>query len=95
MALLLGRLTSDAVGAGRLEIGEPIGDPLDTELVTLAEQVAPAAPPQVIARTVQCWIQLVGAVSFEMFGQLDNTIDARRDFLDFQLRGAAGYLGLR
>ena len=95
VALLLGRLTGEAVGAGRLEIGEPIGGTLSAELVTLAEQVAPAAPPQVIARTVQCWIQLVGAVSFELFGQLDNTIDARRDFLDFQLRGAAGYLGLR
>jgi AcrR family transcriptional regulator len=95
VALLLGRLTSEAVEAGRLEIGEPITGTLGTELVTVAEQVAPAAPPQVIARTVQCWIQLVGAVSFELFGQLDNTIDARREFLDFQLRGAAGYLGLR
>ncbi|MET0494375.1 MAG: TetR/AcrR family transcriptional regulator [Actinoplanes sp.] len=95
VALLLGRLTGEAVAAGRLEIGEPIGGTLSTELVTVAEQVIPAAPPQVVARTVQCWIQLVGAVSFELFGQLDNTIDARRDFLDFQLRGAAGYLGLR
>lgn len=95
VALLLGRLADDATTAGRLEPGEPIAGALADELVIVAAQVTLAAPPQVVARTIQCWIQLVGAVSFELYGQLTNTVDQRREFLDFQLRGAAGYLGLR
>jgi hypothetical protein len=41
------------------------------------------------------FIQLNGAVSAELFGQLANTVDEdRRGFFEFQMRGAAAFLGL-
>jgi len=40
------------------------------------------------------WIQLFGAVSFELFGQLDNVIEAREAYFDYQMGLAADHIGL-
>jgi hypothetical protein len=41
------------------------------------------------------FVQLSGAVSAELFGQLNNSVDEdRRGFFEFQMRGAAAFIGL-
>lgn len=93
--LALGRIVQDAATAGQVEIGEPVGGRLGEELAAVAEEAAPGAPPQLVARSMAGWIHLCGAVSAELFGQLNNTIDQRREFFEFQMRGALAWIGLR
>lgn len=90
--LLIGRIVAEASAAGEVEAGEPIGGQLGEELVAVAEQAAPGAPPQLAARAISAWIHLTGAVSTELFGQLNNTIEARREFFELQMRGAAALI---
>jgi AcrR family transcriptional regulator len=90
--LLIGRTVRDAWAADELEAGEPIGGRLGEELAFVAEQTAPGTPPQLVARAISAWIHLTGAVSTELFGQLNNTIDARREFFELQMRGAAALI---
>jgi AcrR family transcriptional regulator len=51
-------------------------------------------PPVLIARTFAVFTQLFGAISFELFGRLNNVISDRREWYDWQLRSMAAYLGL-
>jgi len=87
--LLIGRIVADASAAGEVRDGAPIGGKLGEELAYVAEQAAPGTAPQLVARAIAAWIHLCGAVSAELFGQLNNTIDARHDFFELQMRGAA------
>jgi AcrR family transcriptional regulator len=90
--LLIGRIVGDAATAGEVEAGEAIGGKLGEDLAYVAERTAPGAPPQLVARAVSAWIHLCGAVSAELFGQLNNTIEARREFFEMQMRGAAALI---
>jgi AcrR family transcriptional regulator len=75
--------------------GEPLPEGLAEEAAVVAGYVAPEAPPQVAARAMAGWLQLNGAISAELFGQLANTIERhRREFFEFQARGIAAYIGL-
>ncbi|AGZ39124.1 TetR/AcrR family transcriptional regulator [Actinoplanes friuliensis] len=93
--LLIGAIVRDAVLAGGVDIGEPIAGKLGDELRVVAEQAAQGAPPQAVARSLAAWIHMCGAINAELFGQLNNTIDQRREFFDFQMRGAATLIGFR
>ncbi|BCJ52439.1 TetR family transcriptional regulator [Actinoplanes sp. NBRC 14428] len=95
VVLALGRIVRDAADAGRVDVGEPIPGHLGEELAGVAERAAPGAPPQLVARSMAGWIHLNGAVSAELFGQLDNTIGERREFFEFQMRGALSWIGFR
>jgi AcrR family transcriptional regulator len=90
--LVIGRIVGDASAAGEATAGEPISGKLGDELAYVAEQAAPGTPPQLVARAIGAWIHLCGAVSAELFGQLNNTIEARRDFFELQMRGAAAMI---
>ncbi|MEV4638381.1 TetR/AcrR family transcriptional regulator [Actinoplanes sp. NPDC049548] len=93
--LALGRVVQEAAAAGRVEIGRPVGGRLGAELAGVAERAAPGVPPQLVARCMAGWIHCCGAVSAELFGQLNNTIDERREFFEFQMRGAMSWIGIR
>ena len=93
--LALSAIVRDAAEEDRVELGEPIVGRLAAELAVVAEQAVPGAPAQLVARTMGAWIHLCGAVSAELFGQLNNTIDERREFFEFQMRGAARTIGFR
>ena len=41
------------------------------------------------------WTQLVGSISFELFGHLHNVIHDYEAYFAFQMRGIADDLGLR
>ncbi|MFB9361477.1 TetR/AcrR family transcriptional regulator [Actinoplanes nipponensis] len=90
--LVIGRIVGEASAAGEVPAGEPIGGRLGDDLRYVAERAAPGTPPQLVARAIAAWIHLCGAVSAELFGQLNNTIEARREFFELQMRGAAAMI---
>ncbi|MEU5464812.1 TetR/AcrR family transcriptional regulator [Streptomyces althioticus] len=93
-ALALGGVVSEAFSAGCVQAAAPLSGTLGDEAQALAEERLPGLPGQVVARVLGAWLQLCGAVSAEIFGQLQGTIDAREDFLEFQMRGAIAWVGL-
>lgn len=51
-------------------------------------------PPAVFARVMTAWAQVFGAISFELFGRLQNGITDYETFFDYQLRAMAAHVGL-
>jgi AcrR family transcriptional regulator len=92
--LLIGAILSDASASGSVPEGEPLAEPLRSDIAAVRDLASPGTPEQVFARGMTAWIQLFGAVSFEVFGQLNNTIDERRAFFEYQMRAMAGLIGL-
>jgi AcrR family transcriptional regulator len=89
VVVVIGTIIGEAAAAGEIEAGDPIAGRLGEELANIAEQVAPGTAPQLVGRGIAAWMHLCGAVSAELFGQLNNTIEARREFFELQMRGAA------
>jgi AcrR family transcriptional regulator len=85
-------------GALHSDVPLPGDDPLPgavrDDLRAVADGIAPGLPPAVLARGTIAWIHLFGAVSFELFGQLNNVIEAREDYFDYQMRQMADLVGL-
>ncbi|MFI6076056.1 TetR/AcrR family transcriptional regulator [Actinoplanes sp. NPDC051343] len=93
--LLIVSIVRDAIGDGAVTAGPPISGRYAEELAAVAGQFDSRIPPQVVGATIAAFTQLCGAVSSELFGQLNNSIDEdRRGFLEFQMRGAARLIGL-
>jgi AcrR family transcriptional regulator len=97
--LVLGAILVDARAAGRLakedDIAAPLPAPLRAEVLKLGEVVAPEVPAPVMARALVAWTELFGAINFELFGRLNNTIDERDDWYDYQASTMATFIGLR
>jgi AcrR family transcriptional regulator len=94
--VLIGGIVRDGYAAGTLpaDLGVIVPGPVNIELAAAAEQVAPGAPPSLLARGMTAWMQLFGALSFELFGQLNNVVEDRAAFFDYQMRSVAGLIGL-
>jgi AcrR family transcriptional regulator len=56
--------------------------------------VAPGVPDQLMFVGMAGWIQLFGVVSFELFGQFNNVVEARAEFFDEQMELMADLIGL-
>jgi len=56
--------------------------------------LSPDVPDSVIARGLSAWVTLFGHVSFELFGQLQNTIEHRDAFFEHQMLAQARYVGI-
>ncbi|UNZ20762.1 WHG domain-containing protein [Streptomyces sp. 891-h] len=65
----------------------------DAEL--LVERIGVELPPAVAAEAVAAWSQLFGLISFELFGQFTNVVDARDAFFDHAVERLADQVGLR
>jgi AcrR family transcriptional regulator len=92
--LLIGAILREATAAGAAPVGEPLPEPLRADIAAVRDLASPGTPEHVFARGMTAWIQLFGAVSFEVFGQLDNTVNARRAFFEHQMRTMAALIGL-
>ena len=93
--LLIVSIVRDAYRAGEIAPGPPITGRYAEELAAVAAQFGPGIPPQLVGSTMAAFIHLCGAVSTELFGQLDNSVDDdRRGYFEFQMRGAARLIGL-
>jgi AcrR family transcriptional regulator len=72
----------------------PIPAPLGAELDAVAAALGVEAETGRTARVLIAVTELFGALSFELFGQLNNTIDERHDWYSLQARMMAGLIGL-
>jgi AcrR family transcriptional regulator len=95
VVLLIAGIVRDAYGAGSVAEQPAISGRYAEELAAVAAQFGEGIPARLVGAAVAAFIQLLGAVSAELFGQLANSVDDdRRGFFDFQMRGAAAFIGL-
>jgi AcrR family transcriptional regulator len=95
VVLQIAAIIRDAYAAGATGPQPEIAGRYAEELQAVADQFGPGIPPRLIGAGMAAFIQLCGAVSAELFGQLNNSVDEdRRGFLEFQMRGAAAFIGL-
>jgi AcrR family transcriptional regulator len=94
--VLITAILRDGFEAGKLpaESGEAVPPAMRADLTALVEQVSPGLPTSLMARGMTGWLQLFGAVSFELFGQLNNVVEDRATFFGYQMRAVARVVGL-
>jgi hypothetical protein len=56
--------------------------------------VAGGVDERIMTRGLIAWTELFGALSFELFGRLNNTIDERDAWFDHQMRTMVEFIGL-
>ena len=96
------RIIADGVESGRLPVppDEPPRDrpalppAVREDLLLARDAVSPGLPEALLARGMIAWIHVFGAVSFELFGQLNNVVTAREEFFDHQLLLMAELIGI-
>jgi len=72
----------------------PIPAPLSAELESVSAEAGVGADADLVARVFIAVIEIFGALNFELFGQLNNTIDERHAWFDLQARVMADLVGL-
>jgi Tetracyclin repressor-like, C-terminal domain len=82
-----------ASGVLRAPTGE-VPAAVHKDLQAVSDSLAPGVPPELLAGPTIAWIHLYGAVSFELFGQLNGVIEAREEYFDYQMRLLADTAGL-
>ncbi|HKS99288.1 MAG TPA: TetR/AcrR family transcriptional regulator [Rugosimonospora sp.] len=93
--LLIGRTLLETYHAGQVRLGQPLTGRYAEELAQVGQTLGQEIPVQLVASTFALFFQLCGAVSGELFGQLNNSVDEDRPgFFEFQMRGAASLAGL-
>lgn len=98
--VVLGAILVEAHAAGRLDDvagarDAPLAPDLRAELRVGADAVAAGVGGPVMARAMIAWTELFGAISFELFGRLNNLIDRREAWFDHQMRAMAAFVGIR
>ncbi|MGI5282692.1 TetR/AcrR family transcriptional regulator [Nonomuraea polychroma] len=94
--LVFGRILSEAHQAAALSPAQPAPPPppsLHAD-ASAVRAIIPDVPDDVIFRGVMAWTALYGWVSFELFGQYNNTIEDRRTAFDHSMRLMAALMGL-
>jgi AcrR family transcriptional regulator len=76
------------------DTGPPLPRPVRAELRAFGTQLEQTLSERMLAMGIMAWTQLIGAVSFELFGHLQNVIDDHDAFFDLEMRAVAGALGL-
>jgi AcrR family transcriptional regulator len=93
--LMLGIL-SDAVVRGLSMPTETVRmpRPVRADFTAISDQLALELPEHYLGAGVMAWSQLIGLVSFELFGHLHNAIHDYDAHFDYQMRVVARELGL-
>jgi AcrR family transcriptional regulator len=98
--LVLAAILRDGSQAGLLASAQPsvklppIPAALSAELAFISAAVDAEADEGLIARGLMAAVEIFGALNFELFGQLNNTIDERLSWFDLQARVMASLIGL-
>ena len=97
--LVLARILADAHAAGALSdaAAAAITPPaaLTAEIERISELLGAGIDVKPAARALAAWTELYGAISFELFGRLNNVFADPASWFDWQLRSMAGFIGLR
>jgi AcrR family transcriptional regulator len=97
---VLAGIVADGYAAGLVSGDEPGSpavrppEPVRADLARIRDGLPAALPDRLIVLALTSWLQLFGNVSFELFGQFNNTIDARAEFFDLQMGLMADLLGV-
>ncbi len=92
--LLLG-LIADAEASGCHPPVDPrISASTTRDMEDLMERVGTRISPGYLFVSLGLWAQLFGLISFELFGQFNNVVEARDDFFDDQARHMARLVGI-
>ncbi|MEU0186178.1 TetR/AcrR family transcriptional regulator [Streptomyces sp. NPDC006207] len=73
----------------------PLSEAAHADAWRLSKDLDRDLPARAIPSLVAAWAQLFGLVSFEVFGQFNNVVEARDDFFDHAVAGLAHQAGLR
>ena len=97
--VVLARILSDGFASGAvtrpgLESSVPLAGPVRRDLAAARADIAPGLPEELLLAGMTGWVQLFGVVSFELFGQFTNVIEARAEYFDEQLNLMADLMGL-
>ena len=95
--VVMGAILSDAYAAGLSgdEDTAELPPALRAELRRVADLVAAGVSEAVVARAMIAWTEVFGAISFDLFGRLNNVIDERDAWFDHQMRAMAAFIGIR
>jgi len=97
-SLVLIRILADGHAAGALAASNAgprrLAAAVRTDLTAVTRQVAPGLPEELLLLGMTGWLELFGTVSFELFGQLNNVIEARAQFFDQQMELMGDLMGL-
>jgi len=97
-SLVLIQILADGHATGALAAGKagrpPLARALRADLAAVTREVAPGLPEELLLLGMAGWLELFGTVSFELFGQLNNVIDARAQFFDQQMELISDLMGL-
>ncbi|WP_030161931.1 TetR/AcrR family transcriptional regulator [Streptomyces sp. NRRL S-244] len=83
-----------AAHAGRGLALPPLPAALRPEAVRMTADFAEGLPPEVTAALVAAWAQLVGLISFELFGQFNRVVEDRATFFTHAAGQLAHGIGL-
>ncbi|MFB6784126.1 TetR/AcrR family transcriptional regulator [Streptomyces sp. NPDC056352] len=72
----------------------PLAAELRSEAERMAADFAPDLPPAVVPALVAAWSQLIGLISFEIFGQFNRIVEAREAFFRQAVADLARNVGL-
>lgn len=94
--LTLAQILTDAALAGHGPVADDRAIPraLRADLRAWRDSVAPALTEFQLAHLALAWTELVGSVSFELFGQLRTVVNDYQSYFDYQMRGVGQRLGL-
>jgi len=97
-SLVLIRILADGHASGALTTGYDgrlqLPGALRADLAAVARQVATGLPEELLLVGMSGWLNLFGTVSFVLFGQLNNVIEARAQFFDQQMELMADLMGI-
>jgi AcrR family transcriptional regulator len=85
---------SGAITSAGFQPSAPLPGPVRADLARARDQVAAGLPEELLYAGLTSWLQLFGTVSFELFGQFNNVIDARAEFFDQQMELMADLMGI-
>lgn len=88
-------ILEDGAAAQLVNTGGSLPAPVRADLRHLRVDVGRAIPEPVLFRGLLAWTQLFGAVSFEVFGQLNNVLQDPGAFFDAGMRLTGERIGLR
>ena len=95
---VLGGILTDGFASGALKHqaggqSAVLPEAVQADLRRASAGVSPGLPDDLMLAGLTAWIQLFGLVSFELFGQFQNVVDARAEFFDTQLEMMADLIG--
>jgi AcrR family transcriptional regulator len=97
---VLGRILTDAFASGSLAAPPPAAARIDSlsralraDLARASAGISPGLPDSLMLAGITAWVHMFGVVSFELFGQFNNVIDARAEFFEQQMEQMADLIG--